>query len=180
MNSSKEPASVRQQSPSWQWAYWSIAATTILALTIGLNIEGRALRAANKRAQTAEGQLARMSHAVQIMQAKGTLRVAFNAQAGEQGSLFVNQSLGIALVVDHLSEAPSGWKYEVWIVPKTGTPEAVESFAPDTEGQAVSVIAGPVKQDQWKALAVSLEPADVQPLRPGKVVFAADLAGHRD
>lgn len=173
-----EKERVGKKDSSWQWAYWALAATTILALTIGLNIEGRARRAQGKQSQMVVAQLARMSLAVEIMQAKGTEQVAFSAPAsGEQGSLFVHRRLGVVLVADHLSNAPSGWKYESWIVPKTGAPEPVESFAPDANGQGVSVIPGPAKPDQWKAIAVSLEPANIQPIRPTKVVFAAPLQG---
>lgn len=175
-NSFGEKESAGQKSSSWQWAYWVVAATTILALTIGLNVEGRARRAAGDQSRQIAVQLARMSRAVEIMQAKGTEQVAFNTPAaGERGSLFVHRRLGVVLVADHLADAPAGWKYESWIVPKTGAPEPVESFAPDANGQGVSVIPGPTKPDEWKAIAVSMEPADVQPVHPTKVVFAAPL-----
>ena len=175
MISNKKP-SAGPKSSSWQWAYWALAGTTILALTIGLNIEGRARRAEGKQSRLVAAQLTQMSRAVEIMQAKGTRQVAFNTPAsGEHGSLFVHPRLGIVLVAAHLSDAPSGWKYESWIVPKSGSPEPVESFAPDITGQGVSVIPGPAKPDQWKAIAVSMEPADSQPVRPTKVLFAAAL-----
>ena len=177
-NSFGEWEGTGQKSSSWQWAYWALAATTILALTIGLNLQGHARRAEGEQSRRIEAQLARMSRAVEIMQAKGTEQVAFKApSSGEQGSLFVHRRLGVVLVADHLSGAPSGWKYESWIVPKSGAPEPVESFEPDANGQGVSVIPGPTKPDQWKAIAVSMEPVDIEPIRPTKVVFAAPLEG---
>ncbi len=171
-----EKETVSKASSSWQWASWAMAAATILALTIGLNIEGRARRAEGEQSRMAAAQLTRMSRAVEIMQAKGTEQTAFNAPSpGAQGSLFVHRRLGVVLVADHLSGAPSGWKYESWIVPKSGSPEPVESFGTDANGQGVTVIPGPTKPDQWKAIAVSMEPANSRPIRPTKVIFAAPL-----
>lgn len=175
---SNKKQSAGHKDSSWQWAYWALAGATILALTIGLNIEGRALRAERKQSRLVTAQLTQMSRAVEIMQAQGTRQVAFNAPAsGEQGSLFIHPHLGIVLVTGHLSAAPSGWNYETWIVPKNGSAEPVESFAPDATGQGISIIPGPDKPDQWKAIAVSLEPANSQPVRPTKILFSAALEG---
>ena len=165
----------------WQWLYWAVAAVTILALTVGLSIQNGARRAEQNRLRDTTHQLDRMAHAVEIMQAPGTEQVQFgSAQSNRpRGNLFVHRHLGIVLVADRLSNAPSGWKYESWIVPKNGPPRPVETFAPDSAGQAVSLVPGPVKSEEWQSIAVSMEPDNTHPQRPTKFLFSAPLNAQR-
>ena len=58
-------------------------------------------------------------------------------------------------------------------MPKDGAPRPIEPFHLDNGGRGVSVIPGPVDLADVKAVAVSLEPSNVTPTKPTKVVFAA-------
>jgi Anti-sigma-K factor rskA len=151
----------------WQWVPWLVPVAALLVMTVGLMLQNRARRA----------ELARVSNVLEILQAPGTKQVAFAGEKPDSphGSLYIHQKLGIALVVGSLPAAPAGWKYESWVVPKTGNPEPVEPFQADAQGRAVSVVRGPVDLDTLAAVAVSMEPKDSQPTKPTTVVFAAHV-----
>jgi hypothetical protein len=171
---------VREKRPSI--TPWLVAAASIAALFIGVGYEESARRtdheavmAAMESSQRAEAE--RTAGMLSILQAPGTKQVAFNINESNlpHGSLFIHKNLGVAMVVAHLPAAPAGWKYESWIVPKTGAPQPVESFATDNTGFAFTVVKGPVDVSQWSAVAVSMEPKDSVPVKPTKVVFASPV-----
>jgi len=175
-----EKAAPQIENFGWLWGVAALAAATILALTIGLSVQNREWRAERNQARAASGQLARTSDALKIIQAPETQLIDFGPPASGTpgGRLFVNRHLGIALVARGLSTAPAGWKYETWIVPKSGPPQPVESFELDPAGQAVTVVPGPVRENDWKAIAVSQEPDNVQLTRPSRLLLSAPLAAH--
>ncbi|HSU31890.1 MAG TPA: anti-sigma factor [Bryobacteraceae bacterium] len=177
-----EKATPQTESLAWLWGVAALAAATILALTIGLSVQNRAWRAERNQARAASSQLAHLSDAVKIMQAPETEQIDFSATASGTpgGRLFVHRHLGVALVARGLSAAPAGWKYESWIVPKSGPPQPVEDFELDPAGQAITVVPGPVRQDDWKEIAVSQEPENGQLTRPTKLLLSAPLAARRD
>jgi len=89
--------------------------------------------------------------------------------------LFVHEKLGIVLIAGGLPAPPTGFRYESWIVPKNGAPKPIEPFQANSEGQAVSLIPGPLDITNIKAVAVSVEPDNVPAVTPTKVIFAAPL-----
>jgi hypothetical protein len=161
---------------------WLVAAASVAALAVGIGYEENARRAdlasfsaALETSNKAEAQ--RTAAMLSILQAPGTKQVVFNINESNlpHGSLFIHKNLGVAMVVSHLPNAPAGWKYESWIVPKNGAPQPVESFATDNTGFAFTVVKGPVDVSQWSAVAVSMEPLDSNPVKPTKPVFAAPV-----
>jgi len=162
-------------------APWLVAAAAAAALVIGIGFEENDRHAeeaalqASLAASNADAQ--RMAQMLTILQAPGTRQVAFKINPSQlpQGSLFIHKNLGVAMVVAHLPAAPDGWKYESWIMPKTGAPQPVESFATNKAGVAITVVKGPVDVTQWSAMAVSMEPEKSTPVRPTKVVFASPV-----
>ena len=163
-----EKSFVPDRAPRWQFWPWAIAAAALLALVAGLVLQNRW--------RQAEGQQsARISNMLEILAAPGTKEVSFSDPKihALHGSLYIHQKLGMALVVNHLPEAPTGWKYESWLVPKNGAPQPIESFHPDRSGRALTVVPGPIEVSNLTAMAVSMEPQDSHPTKPTKVVFAA-------
>lgn len=160
---------------------WLLAAAAAAALVVGIGYEERMRRAdiaalsAALASSNAEAQ--RTAQMLTILQAPGTRQVAFKINQNDlpHGSLFIHKNLGVAMVVAHLPAAPEGWKYESWIVPKTGAPQPVESFATNKAGVAITVVKGPVDVTQWSAMAVSMEPENSTPVKPTKVVFASPV-----
>lgn len=156
---------------------WAIAIAATLALAIGLTLANKARQSEAKIADARAEQLAKLSKLLEIVEAPGTKTVAFNDPKSQarHGSLFIHQGLGIALVVGSLPTAPGGWKYESWVVPKSGAPEAVEPFQPNGNGQAITIVPGPVEVNRLRAIAVSMEPENSRPVKPTTLVLSANL-----
>ena len=157
-----------------QWLPWSLAALAfILALGVGVALQTRLLQQ-REFAQSASADRARLLGTLQIIRAPGTREISLN-DPKVHGALYVHQKLGIALVVDRLPDAPSGWKYESWLVPKAGAPRPIEPFNPDNGGRAVSVVPGPLETGDMGAVAVSMEPKDSNPSKPTTLIFEAKI-----
>lgn len=152
----------------WRGLAWGLATAALLlvAFTVGQQIRSSS---ASRDSQT------RVSAMLQLLSAPSTRNVAFTDSKTPtfRGNVYLNRELGAALIVDHLPVAPKGWVYESWLVPKSGTPHALESFGPDNSGHAITLFHGPVDLANLSALAVSLEPAGSRPVKPTRVVFAA-------
>jgi anti-sigma-K factor RskA len=152
----------------WQFWPWALAVAALLALAAGLVLQ-------NRWRQTEQQEFARVSSMLEILGSPGTREVRFSDPKlhALHGSLYIHQKLGMALVVNDLPAAPAGWKYESWLVPKSGAPQPVEPFQPDRAGRALTVASGPIEVSSLAAMAVSLEPQNSHPTKPTKVVFAA-------
>lgn len=166
-----------QAAPRRLWLTWALAAAALLAIIIGLTSQIQHERAAAVIARTQTADRDRLSSALQILGAPGTTAVAFTDPKSPElhGAIYIHQKLGLALIIDHLPTAPAGWKYESWIVPKTGAPQPVEPFHPDSGGRAVSVVPGPVEVAHLDGIAVSMEPLQSHPVKPTTLVFEARL-----
>jgi hypothetical protein len=120
-------------------------------------------------------ELARLREIEQILQAPDTKQVTFGPQpAAPHGSIFIQQKVGMILIADGLPAPPAGWTYESWVVPKNGAPVPIEAFQA-ADGRGISVLRSPLPIGDLKAVAVSLEPANVPVSKPTKLVFAAPL-----
>jgi hypothetical protein len=174
---------VKKRAPlGWMFAF---AAAAILAIVMGVGVffehparlfeESRA-QIVEARAQSDSAELTRLTSALQILQAPDVKRVTFGPQpATPHGSLFVQDRLGIVLIAGGLPTPPSGFRYESWIVPKSGAPKPIEPFQANANGGAVSLIPGPLDVTSIKAIAVSVEPDNVPAVTPTKVIFAAPV-----
>jgi anti-sigma-K factor RskA len=162
---------------SWNFVPWGVAAAALVALiVVGIGREEPSRKTEDARVATLSDESSRMAAMLQIVQAPGTKQVAFGkTDDAPQGSLFIHAKLGVAMTVANLPAAPAGWKYESWIVPKQGAPQPVESFPELPGSRAVTVVRGPVNVGDWTGLAVSLEPAGSQPIKPTKVIFSAPV-----
>jgi hypothetical protein len=170
------PLPAKRRSPlGWMFAFAGAAILT-LVFGVGLFFEHQARLFEERRAQANSTELARMASALQILQAPGVKQVTFGPQpATPHGSLFVHERLGIVLIAGGLPAPPSGFRYESWIVPKSGAPKPIEPFQANSDGGAVSLIPGPLDIANIKAIAVSVEPDNVPAVTPTKVIFAAPL-----
>lgn len=160
--------------PQRQWLPWAIAVAALLALAAGFTLQNRSRQSATVIAQADQ---ARVSTMLQILGAPGTQEVPFTDPKvpGLHGAIYVHQKLGLAVVIDRLPNAPTGWKYQSWVVPKAGAPQPVEPFHPDSSGRALSLVPGPVDVATIGAVAVSMEPENSQPTKPTTLVFAAKI-----
>lgn len=159
-----------------RFAFWPWA---IAVLAVGVAILIAVLpryRAPEPGQQIAAGQ-ARVSKMLEILGAPGTVEVplADTSERRLAGTLYVHKNLGMAMVVNQLPKLPRGWTYESWMVPKGGTPQAIEAFGPDDHGRAVTVVAGPVEISAVSAMAVSMEPLGTRPAKPTTIIFTAGV-----
>jgi anti-sigma-K factor RskA len=169
------PPAKRRASLGWMVAF-AAAAILTLVFGVGLFFEHQARLFEERRAQANSTELARMTSALQILQAPGVKQVTFGPQPETpHGSLFIHERLGIVLIAGGLPAPPSGFRYESWIVPKSGAPKPIEPFQANSNGGAVSLIPGPLDVANIKAIAVSVEPDNVAAVTPTKVIFAAPL-----
>lgn len=154
--------------PSRRWLPWLVAAAAVLLLAVGLRQQ---LRSSSSSA----AEQSRVSAMLEILGAPGTQSIPFTdaKTPALHGTIYLHQKLGAALVVDRLPDAPPGWKYESWLVPRGGAPRPVESFEPDGHGRAMSLVRGPVNPAEISAIAVSMEPEHSRPVKPTTLVFAA-------
>ncbi len=163
-------------------APWLFAAAAVIAL-VGAVLYEENLRRSDQQSYTASIESANRTQAqhtaamLSIVQAPGTKQVAFKIDESNlpHGSLFIHKELGVAMLVAKLPTAPAGFKYESWVVPKEGAPKPIESFDTDKNGFGFTVVKGPVDVSQWKAMAVSIEPANSNPVTPTKVLFASGV-----
>lgn len=121
-------------------------------------------------------ELARLNEAFAIVNGPDTTVTSFGAGKIQppKGRVFVNPSQGVLLVASNLPPAPSGKIYEMWVVPKSGSPVRAGEFQSQTDGTAIHVHRGAVDVGATGAVAVTLENeggAD-QPTPPLLVVAA--------
>lgn len=115
----------------------------------------------------------RVSGMLEILAAPGTVELPL-ADLGNQslhGALYVHKKLGMAMVVDKLPSAPSGWVYESWVVASNGQTRPIESFDPDAHGRAISVLHGPIEVSDFRRMLISMEPVGSASAKPTKLVF---------
>jgi hypothetical protein len=159
---------VKERRPFFGWAFAVAAVAALVIAYFGWNAEHTA-RLSN------DAELARLREIQQILQSSTTKQVTFGPQpAAPHGTLFVHQKLGILLIADGLTAPQPGQTYESWVIPKTGAPIPIEAFT-TSNGRGISLLRSPLPVSDLKAIAVSLEPANVPVLKPTKVIFAAPL-----
>jgi anti-sigma-K factor RskA len=90
------------------------------------------------------------------------------AQVG--GVVRYNQRLGSVVYSAELPTLPSGKIYQMWLVPKSGTPISAGTFADGRPGKNVLSAAVPPNTEP-KAFAVTIEPAGGVPQPTGKMIL---------
>jgi anti-sigma-K factor RskA len=115
----------------------------------------------------------RLQAALEFAALPGVQHVVFDKD-GVHGSVFVHAQRGVLLTVSGLRPAPAGKVYEMWIVPKSGAPQAIGSIRTTFEGKGAQIVARSIDPNV-AAVAVSLEPVDSPMEKPTEVLFAAPL-----
>jgi anti-sigma-K factor RskA len=115
-----------------------------------------------------------MASAIDFLATPGTRQVSFT-NGGTHGSVLMQQQKGLLLVVVNLPAAPAGKMYETWIVPRSVDPRPTGQLKSAVNGDAVGLIPGPLDVGAIQAVAVSIEPAGSNPVKPTQVVFAAPI-----
>jgi hypothetical protein len=143
-------ASVGAEPARWNWG-WALAAgmAALLVVNVWLGIQNR----------QNNGLSAQARQTLEILNGAETKQVVFGSQtpAPPQGRVLVNPKHGILLIASNLPKPPAGKTYEMWLIPKGGTPKPAGLFQSDSQGAAMYLSSGPVDVSQTSAVAVTLE-----------------------
>lgn len=157
------------KSTDWGWrAVWATATAALVVGVVWLGIENR-----QKAAYTAE---ARQTFA--ILNEPETRQIVFenSAPAPPQGRVLVNAKHGVLLLASNLPQAPAGKTYELWVIPKGGSPKPSGLFQSDARGAAMYVSTAPVDLSNLGAVAVTLEPETGSTVPTSTPVIVASLS----
>jgi anti-sigma-K factor RskA len=166
--------------PAGRWMKWSfgqVAMAGALALLICLNIvsiiQGRVL-------QQQQGELETESSSAQIaiaMLAYPTTQTITFDQSGISGSLLVDKKRDLlAIFAWHLTPAPAGKTYQVWLINSEGNRVSGGFLVPDPAYPFVTaVIKSPAALTGFTGFGVTTEPIGGSPAPTSPRIFGADF-----
>ena len=149
---------------AWGWTpVWIAAAAGLAVVAVWLGMarrdQARALADLRLEAQRKTVELARLNEAFAIMNDPAARQLVFGEGAPKpRGRVFVNPKQGVLLLASNLTPAPSGKIYEMWIIPKSGSPAPAGLFQSESDGTAMYLRKGAVDVATTGAIAVTLEP----------------------
>jgi anti-sigma-K factor RskA len=91
------------------------------------------------------------------------LRTGAVEESRPVAKFFVNPNQGVLLVASNLPRLETGRTFEMWIVPKVGSPRPAGVFKASPDGAAVHLQAGSVNVAEAAAMALSVEPEGGSP-----------------
>jgi anti-sigma-K factor RskA len=162
-------------------AWIALAAGLALGMVyLGLENQRRGREVIAREAENRELQARadQLGAALGFLRDPGT-RPASARPGGNQprGTYFVNPRSGIMLIASNLPIPAAGRAYEMWVIPKGGTPRPAGVFRPDASGSVVHLQAGPVDLATAQAFAITDEPESGSPApttQPFLITPAAD------
>lgn len=80
------------------------------------------------------------------------------------------------MLASNLPQAPAGKTYELWVIPKGGTPKPSGLFQSDARGAAMYVSTASVDLSNLGAVAVTLEPETGSAAPASTPVIVASLS----
>ena len=150
---------------AWSWIpFWIAAAACLAVVAVWLGMarrdQARALADLRLEAQRKTVELARLNEAFAIMNDPAARQLVFGEGAPKpRGRVFVNPHQGVLLLASNLTPAPSGKIYQMWIIPKSGSPAPAGLFQSESDGTAMYLRKGAVDVATTAVIAVTLEPA---------------------
>lgn len=151
---------------TWSWTPVWIAVSAALAVAavwLGFQWRAQVQIVANARVevQRKNHELARLNQALALMNDPSVREVVFGAgaPAPPKGRVFVHPRQGVLLLAYNLPPAPAGKIYEMWVIPKGGSPVPAGLFQSEADGTALYMRQGAVDVATTGAVAVTLEAA---------------------
>lgn len=180
-----------QKSSLWNWSpVWAaVAAGALIAAFVfntrahraaeGLEQANAELRRVQSESAAQTRELARLNEAFAILNQPEAKQVVFGGAAPQppRGRVFVDAKRGVLLLASNLPAAPSGKRYEMWIIPKAkgSKPVPAGMFQSDVDGTALHVQPGPVDLATTGIVAVTLEPFEGVPQPTSTPIIVAAL-----
>jgi len=164
----------------WGWlGLLATAAMVVVAMWLGVQERERSRDLADARQSILQitSERDRLEQALSYLDEPETKQVNFGgAPRPPRGKVFVNSRKGVLIVVSNLPKLPAGKAFEMWLIPKGGSPRPAGVFQPSRDGSGMNFISGPVDIASLGAVAVSIEPASGSNT-PTEVIAVADTAG---
>jgi anti-sigma-K factor RskA len=155
---------VNQPKRSWvrapEWIATAVALAMIAAWLANMRrLQERTLTEARQELSRKNVELAQLNEAFALMSDPAARQLVFGENAPKpRGRVFVNPKQGVLLLASNLSPAPAGKIYEMWIIPKGGSPLPAGVFQSQPDGTAMYLRKGAVDVASTGFVAVTLEP----------------------
>jgi Anti-sigma-K factor rskA len=149
--------------PGWGWV-WAVAAVGLLLVAGWLAVQERQrsteLAGARRALLEMNGERDRLTQALQFLSDPQTVPASFGRgqSAPPRGYVFLHPQMGVLLIASNLPAAGQGKTYEMWVIPKGGTPRPAGLFQSDGM-RALHILKGPVDVSMIGTVAVTVEPA---------------------
>ena len=175
-------AGVGVQRMSWSWLA-TLAAASMLVVALWLSVQERSRAAELAQARhtllQVSSQRDRLLQALSFLDDPSTVPVSFGKgqPLPPRGNVFVHSKLGVLLIASNLPPAQAGKTYEMWVIPKGGSPRPAGLFQSEGGGTAMHILSGPLDVGTLGAVAVTLEPEAGSPAPTSTPIIVAALAG---
>jgi len=156
-------ASVGAEHKGWGWAA-ALAAACMLVLALWLGVQERQrtgeLADARRTIIQVSSERDRLQQAIRFLDDPESILIGFakGRPASPQGNVLVHPRLGVLLSASNLPPAREGKIYEMWLIPKVGSPRPAGLFQSGASGTAMHILSGPVDPAAVGAIEVTLEP----------------------
>lgn len=170
-----EPKRTWFRAPEW------IAAAVALAIIAAWlantrRIQEGTLADVRQELQRKNVELVQLNEAFALMNDPAAKQLVFGESAPKpRGRVFVNPKQGVLLLASNLTPAPAGKIYEMWIIPKSGSPLPAGLFQSQSDGTAMYLRKGAVDMASTGVIAVTLEPEAGSPGPTTQPLIAAAL-----
>ena len=147
----------------WAWLP-GLAAAAMLAIALWLGSEERArtveLAQARRDILRVGAERDRLAQAVSFLNEADTRQVNFGRgkPAPPRGNVLLNPRLGILLIASNLPTLPAGKTYQMWVIPKGGSPRPAGLFQAGPNATGFHLVPGSFDATNLGAIAVSVEP----------------------
>lgn len=162
----------RAKKPVWQTALpWAIAAGLLVGLGYYRQAEQQrteelvdvrvALRQMENGRKLEQAELERLRPLADFLRQAETRVVTFGETEKQppRGRVLVNPARGVLLMATNLPALPAGRTFQMWLIPKGGTPKPAGLFQA-TDGSALHLQTGVLNAGDATAVAVSIEPSE--------------------
>jgi len=165
----------------WGWA-GALAAACVLVIALWLSVQerDRTNELADARMQLIQvnAERDRLTQALAFLADPQTKPASFGQdnQAPPRGYVFLHSRLGVLLIASNLPPAGAGKAYEMWVIPKGGSPRPAGLFQSANNG-AIHILNGPLDTSTLGVVAVTVEPEAGSRAPTSQPIIAAPVPG---
>jgi hypothetical protein len=173
-------AGVGLERKGWGWlGAFAAAGIAVIAIFLGTQERERTTELANTRQNLLRtaGERDRLAQALSILDQPETRQVSFGRDRSEppRGNVFLNSRLGVMLFASNLPKLAPGKAYQMWLIPRGGSPRPAGLFQPNEQQSAIHILPGPVDTATLGTVAVSVEPESGSPAPTTQPIIVAGV-----